>query len=282
MYLEGVIVCVGYGDFLAHTLPHNKQHFNRLVVVTDTKDEDTRALCEFYHVECIQTDAFYENGDPFNKGKGINAGLAVLSKAGWVIHLDADIYLPEQTRSILERLELDERSIYGIDRMMCPTYQAWQDFKDKPKPIHEGWIYVHTTAFPMGVRIAEYAKDGYEPIGFFQMWNPNMSGVYTYSEQHGTADRTDILQAKKFSRGRRQLLPEIIGIHLDSENLNLSEMGKNWNGRKTAPFRKQEAILLKAGKLAYPRLKIRRAYRLPCLKRLQLHIASKLAYFKNI
>jgi hypothetical protein len=31
-------------------------------------------------------------------------------------------------------------------------------------------------------------------------------------------------------------IPEIIGIHLDSENSTIEEMGKNWNGRRSKPF----------------------------------------------
>jgi hypothetical protein len=79
-------------------------------------------------------------------------------------------------------------------------------------------------------------SEGYEPIGFFQMWNPKASGVYLYPELHGAADRTDVLFAKKWARKNRGLIPEIIGIHLDSENSTINEMGKNWNGRKTNYF----------------------------------------------
>ena len=235
-FMEGVIVCVGYADFLAHTLPSVKIHFNKVVVVTDTKDKWTKRICEFHHVQCVQTDVFYEDGDSFNKGKGINEGLKHLSKAGWVVQLDADIYLPPLTRTILDRLELDPQTIYSIDRMMCPSYEEWQRYVSNPKLIHEAYIYVHPTAFPMGVRIAEYMGKGYEPIGYFQLWNPMHSGVYEYPTQHGRADRTDVLHAKAFARLRRQLIPELLCIHLDSEGLGVAEMGKNWNGRKTLPF----------------------------------------------
>jgi hypothetical protein len=236
MYLEGVIVCVNYSDFLAHTLPHNKIHFDRLVVVTDRNDTDTLKLCEYHHVECIQTDSFYAEGADFNKAKGINVGLNRLSRKGFVMHLDADIYLPPLTRRILENIELDPQYIYGVDRMMCPTYADWMQFLEKPSLTHEGWIYIHPTIFPLGVRIAEYMNKGYEPIGFLQLWNPIASKVFWYPEEHGAADRTDVLFAKKWPRAKRGLIPEIIVIHLDSENLNLKEMGKNWNGRKTSPF----------------------------------------------
>ena len=85
LHVEGVIVCVNYSDMLAHTLAAAKAQFNRLVVVTDTKDDATKNLCEYHHVECVRTDVFYENGDKFNKGKAINAGLARLSRKGWVV-----------------------------------------------------------------------------------------------------------------------------------------------------------------------------------------------------
>lgn len=75
---------------------------------------------------------------------------------------------------------------------------------------------------------------GYEPIGYFQMWNPSGSKVYGYPTQHDFCDRTDVLQCKRFPRERRELLPEVVVVHLDSEQL--PEMGKNWRGRKTKLF----------------------------------------------
>jgi hypothetical protein len=238
MYLEGIIVCVNYSDFLAHTLPNNKNHFNNLVVVTDTKDKKTKDLCEYYHVKCIQTDIFYENGNCFNKGAAINYALSQLERKDWVLHLDSDIYLPPLTRTILEKLELDKNKLYGADRLMCPSYEKWNEFVNSPKHIQEGWIYIHLDAFPIGVRIAEYMNhnSGYEPIGYFQLWNPHGSNVHTYPAEHDYCDRTDVLHVKKFKRNQRELLPEIVVIHLDSEGLNVSEMGKNWKGRKTEIF----------------------------------------------
>jgi hypothetical protein len=241
-YIEAVTVCVNYSDFLAHTLPHNKQFFDNYVVVTDTKDEKTKALCEHYKVTCIQTDAFYENEDKINKGKGINEGLKALKKIGWVVHLDADIYLPPLTRDIFENTPMDPKGLYGIDRMMCPTYEEWQEYLSDPDPIHQSWVYVHMTAFPVGVRIAQYYGEGYLPIGYFQMWNPKNSGIFEYPKEHGSVDRSDVIFAKMFYRSNRHLLPELVCIHLDSEDLNLKDMGKNWDGRKTAPFSQKKTV----------------------------------------
>jgi len=236
MYLQAVTVCVNYSDFLAQTIVHNKQIFDHWIIVTTPEDKDTQKLCQHYNVECLVTNEFTKNGDPFNKARGINVALQYLSKHDWVVHLDADIYLPPLTRGILERISLDKNNIYGIDRMMCPTFEAWNKYITNPEPLHTGWVYIHPTIFPVGVRIGEYMSEGYEPIGFFQLWHPNTSGVMLYPETHGGADRTDVQFAKKWARKNRALIPEIIGIHLDSENSTIEQMGKNWSGRKSKHF----------------------------------------------
>jgi glycosyltransferase involved in cell wall biosynthesis len=243
MKIEAVIVCVNYADFLAHTLASTRSQFDRLVIVTDHSDLETKNLCQYYNVQCVQTDVFYEDGDTFNKGKGINEGLKHLDLDGWVVHIDADIYLPPQTRHILESLPLDESKIYGADRLMCPSYKDWLKFQDSPSKLQDSWIFVHLTRFPVGVRVCEYKTyhGGYEPIGYFQLWNPSTSGVKEYPDKHGFADRTDVIHCKKWPREKRELLPEIVLIHLESE----PGFGLNWKGRKTEQFCYVEEILRK-------------------------------------
>ena len=80
--IEGVCVCVNYADFLAQTLGFNRTHFDNLVIVTTPDDYDTINLCEYWNVKCVKTDAFYSNGDAFNKGLGINEGLKNSKKNG--------------------------------------------------------------------------------------------------------------------------------------------------------------------------------------------------------
>jgi hypothetical protein len=233
-YIECVVVCVHYADFLAHTLPASRSMFNRMVVVTTPDDTATQAVCERYDVECVKTDAFYANGDVFAKGRGINAGLERLTLKGWVLHMDADIYLPPKTRGILDRLPLDPQKLYGADRLMCPSPAAFAGYLDAPPPIQSDWVFVRAEAFPVGVRIAQYMErgGGYVPIGYWQLWNPSGSGVSRYPETHGTAARTDFQLGTSWPRERRELLPEIIVIHLESA----PGMALNWEGRKTPPF----------------------------------------------
>lgn len=277
MYLEGIIICVNYSDFLAHTLPSNKIQFDNLVVVTDNKDTKTKWICEYYNVMCIQTDIFYENGNKFNKGAAIDYAMQKLSKKGWVLHIDSDIYLPPLTRSILNKLKLDETKIYGADRLMCPNYEQWIDFIDNPNKIQEGWVYVHMDAFPVGVRLAEYHNEsGWEPLGYFQLWNPNGSGVHNYPTEHGFADRTDILQAKKWPREKRELLPEIVTIHLDSEGLNTDKMGKNWNGRKTKIFSRDKGTT-KLSKKGYRKIVFSKILKKRAMKTLMFALGAFVA-----
>lgn len=80
MWLECIMVCVDYGDFLDITLGNNKKHFDKIVVVTTQKDKETQNVCKKHGVTSIITNRLYEDGANFNKGKAINDGLKHLSK----------------------------------------------------------------------------------------------------------------------------------------------------------------------------------------------------------
>lgn len=231
--LEAVIVCDRYHDFLRHTLPANKFHFDRVVVVTSPEDRETRRICEFYHVECIPTDAIRSRWKEFHKGEAINIGLAALSRRDWVVHLDADIWLPPQTRDLIARMDLDRAGLYGIDRFLVKGYPAWQAFLETPPLQHENSTWIHPTAFPLGTRVQFPSVRGYIPIGFFQLWNPKGSGVERYPEGHEDAGREDSLFAMQWPRSKRHLLPEIIGYHLETDG----RMGANWAGRTSPEFK---------------------------------------------
>lgn len=232
--LECVIVCSQYDDFLRNTLPNNKFIFDRLVVVTSPEDKRTQKLCEFYHVECVKSERLTRNGK-FHKGMAVNDGLDRLSKDAWVLHLDADIWLPPQTRFMLERAELDPRMLYGIDRFNVKGIDQWQDFLNHPPLQHEAGAYIHLSnhRLSVGTRVMQNHMQGWLPIGFFQLWNPKHSGISKYPEGHTDAGREDLLFANQWCRACRALIPEIIGYHLESDDAGF---GTNWAGRKTARF----------------------------------------------
>jgi hypothetical protein len=150
-----------------------------------------------------------------------------------VVHLDADIWLPPQTRNLLRAAELDRTMLYGIDRFLVKGPDAWHEFLERPvmKLQHEDYTWVHTDAFPIGTRVCAYG--GYLPLGFFQLWHPGVSGIKTYPADHTTAARGDVAFGAQWARGKRGFIPELIGYHLESED---AAHGSNWNGRTTARF----------------------------------------------
>lgn len=231
--IEAVTVCVSYSDFLAWSLLWNKRHFERLIVVTDHGDKRTKALCEYHHIECFATDAFYNNDKAFDKSAAITEALTHLSCSDWVAQIDADVVLPPRTRGVLERAHLNPHHIYGIDRLMCKSFKDWICFVSQPEVQHASNIFVQANAFPLGVRISTMEDDGYTPIGYFQLWNPKHTGRIHYPG-HGTAHRGDMQFARQWGRGERVLIPEIVAIHLESEDL--PHMGANWRGRRTHRF----------------------------------------------
>lgn len=234
-YIECVIVCHKFADFLCHTLPHNKSFFNRIVVVTSPEDKATQKLCEFYHVECVVTDRLQTKQGKFCKGAGINDGLARLSKRGWVVHMDADIWLPPQFRLLVAWANLDKRMLYGIDRFAVVGAHKWQAFLESPKLQHEcgSYIHLHNSGFPLSTRVMQTHMGGYMPIGFFQLWNPPGSGVRHYPEGHLDAGREDLQFGNNWLRNQRGFIPEVVCYHLESES---GKMGVNWGGRQTKPF----------------------------------------------
>lgn len=234
MKIECVVVSVNYGDFLSVTLPTNRSLFDKMVVVTSPEDERSRLLCEFWHVQTVVSDACYRDGSKLNKGAMINEGLRALDGDGWVVHMDADIFVPPLFRHIFERLELDEDGLYHADRLMCRDWKDWMRFWMRPVLINEANIFVHPRPFPLGVRLAKTEYGGFLPLGYFQCWNQGRKKI-TYPEQHTDVARTDIQLARLFSRRHRHLLPEVFLIHVETPGI-FATMGQNWQGRTTPEF----------------------------------------------
>lgn len=237
--IEVFTYCENYSDFLAETLPTNIHLFDNYTVITTPEDRDTIRLCDIYRVKCLKInkkEVLSNDKDIFFKGYCLNEALKTSKYHDWVLSLDADIWLPPRTRQLLDNKYLDPELIYGIDRMMCNSYEEWIKFKKNPK-IHEGWIYMFLDAFPMGVRNVGYESEGYIPIGFFQLWNIKGSGINDYPIKHFKKEkytiRSDTFHTKKWKPHQRGFIPELVGIHLASSNGE--KMGVNWNGRKT-PF----------------------------------------------
>lgn len=232
-WLEGITICVDYADFLDVTLHHNLHHFDEFVVVTTHADKATQAVCEKHGVYCVKTDAMQERGDYFNKGLGINLGLAHLRHHGWLLHLDSDIVLPDRFRTVLNKARLDESCIYGADRMNVTSREQYDKLCNHThfkRQFHHKYLVNAPGHLPLGARLL-HNEYGYCPIGYFQLWHNSMKNRYPVNQ--GSAEHTDVLFSLQWEVQNRRLLPEVITYHLESER---AKMGTNWNGRKTKKF----------------------------------------------
>ncbi len=241
--LESVMVCVDYADYLEEVLPYLLPHVDDLVVVTTPEDGRTRKTCARHGVRCLPTRCFYREGEAFNKARGINYGLANLKLDGWVLHIDADIVLPQRTRYLLNNMDLDVRKLYGCDRVNCVGRAAWDEFKQDPEIQYEWRCLIKPPRrWPLGARIAHMEHGGYCPIGFFQLWSPRGSGIARYPQVcQGTAEHSDVLHAIQWEREDRGLIPELICVHLETKDKgDRRPMGQNWAGRTTPEFTQDE------------------------------------------
>jgi hypothetical protein len=237
--VEAVTVSVGYGDLLAQTLPENLPLLDHIVVATAPDDEETREVCRRHSVHCILSEDHKRGGD-FNKGRLIQRIFDQVNGRGWVLHLDSDIVLPRKFSDYLDWADLDDRVIYGADRCNLMGYDRWQSLKINhgfwDNHTHESSFWFHGSA-PTGSRWVSKLH-GYVPIGAFQLFHGNAAidkgmHVRRYPYHHQDCARADIQFALQWDRRYRQILPEVILLHLESEPCKI---GSNWNGRQTKRF----------------------------------------------
>lgn len=237
MKIEAVTVCVNYSDFLEHSIRYNKSLFDKWVVVTDNKDIKTKELCDRSGVMCVQTDEFYRDGSTFAKYRGINEGLKHLDKDGWIVFMDGDILLSPLTRRVFERKELQKHKMYGIDRLNCKGYERFVQFEQSNPVIIDNWL-LHGAGLEFGARIVHIYGDesengrftGWKPLGFFQMIHS--SKLVEYPDHSPNASRGDLEFTKLWRMEDRELIPEIIGVHIYTEDYK----GQNWGSRQSKPF----------------------------------------------
>jgi len=225
MKLDIITVCVDYADFLAVTLPEAMKH-GRVTVATAPKDLATIELCKHHGVACVVTDAWYQDGDPFNKGAGINAALEARKPEGWLLSMDADIVLPPAPRNGTPIAQLDKQCMYGARRLECERMDRWEEC------LREG-NYFDLPLSPLP-RIGKNgrvwgSRPTRNPIavqGYFQLWHYGERPYKLYEWRD--ARKCDVSLALKFKDRERKLIPwpKYQVIHLGIRK-------KNWRGRLT-------------------------------------------------
>ena len=140
MRINAISVCVDYSDFFAHCIKVNLETIDKWIVMTSLEDIATVELCAKYpKIQCIQTNIFYEGG-VFRKYAAINEGMRHLDKDCWVLFIDSDIVMHSYTKRILEELKLDEKKIYGMDRLNCKGFEKWIEFQKSGGLLANNWL----------------------------------------------------------------------------------------------------------------------------------------------
>lgn len=124
-----VTVSVDYEDELRLSLQANRKVFKSdYLVVTAPDNVNTISICREFGVSVMETDAFYRNRAVFNKWAGLEEGLDVLGRSGWIAILDSDIVFPETAE-----INLDEKFLYTPQRKILqdfsggiPSESEWQ------------------------------------------------------------------------------------------------------------------------------------------------------------
>ena len=96
-----VIVSVDYAEKLSITLPINRRHFGRVLVVTKVQDNLTPRVATQNRAEVYVIDAHYTDSAAFQKWRAVEEGLDWIGRTGLVCLMDADIVWPRVTPDIV-------------------------------------------------------------------------------------------------------------------------------------------------------------------------------------
>lgn len=225
--LEAVTVSVGFDDFLDVTLAANHGLVDTMIVVTSYEDYATQSVARKHGAMVVETDLFKKNGRTFNKGPAINAGFNYFQYHGWRMHIDCDILLPSQFRRMLfNHTHLDTNCLYGADR----SNVVGRDELSKITNQHtEGMLIGPREGHNSGYRFV-HNLDGYQPLGYFQLWHASTHKPYPFSL--GTAAHDDLMFASLWPHSHRRLLPSSFVYHLCSAP---PKVGENWEGNRKQP-----------------------------------------------
>ncbi len=198
---KSLTVCVDYDDFLTVTLPRNKRHFSRTLVVTSPTDTQTQELAKEQECECYVTDAFYRDGAVFNKGLAVEEAFDVLGRDGWICVWDADVVMPE--------------SIDIQNREQDCLYVPGRHILDQPGRFSDD---LNWATLPLPTQPHEF--DGYCQIFHASAIDPPWYGT-TWTHAGGCDSDFEF----KFPAEKRRRAPFTV-LHLGTD-------GSNWRGRVT-------------------------------------------------
>lgn len=247
MFIEAIIVCVNYSDFLEITLPKNINHFDHIIIITTPEDVNTINYIESLKsakISLIKTNYFTFNRAKFNKGLAINLAYDHLKYKDFICYLDSDIVLEEDFRTKFENQKPEIELFYGCPRRDFPTKQHWDDFISNKKQLNEfikyrgsgyGFFAIHnynSTIFQNLLRNNLYKMpypywflNGSESDWVFR----NYWGERIFNPKLGKFPECHLEPNNDYDTGKYKELP--------FECYHLGEVGKNHNNRVTEQFK---------------------------------------------
>ncbi len=222
--IDAVLVCAGYGDFLAWTLRNNLQHFDRFVVVTASQDLRTQEIARDAGANVVISEVYREDGTSFNKGRMLNEGFDALDDAEWVLITDADILLPAGFRQRLASRTLHPDLLYYATRLDAPS-------ENTPQWLNH-YLLGSATHQQLGF---EQPGANRMPWGYFQLVHRDAACLRdrspaVYPPDYPTAGDVDYAFMELWPKQNRVLLPEVV-IHIPH-----GTEGTNWSGRQSPPL----------------------------------------------
>lgn len=200
--MRGIVVCVGYDDLLAVTLPNNVKHFSECLVVTSPGDAETHRVCQQVpNVKVLATDAFTRHGATFNKGLAIEEGFEQFGRYGWICVWDADTLLPPKPNFGV----LECGNLYSARRRIVNDVLSWSE--DIP------W-----SEYPIS---GEVGMPGY--LHLFHANDPAIATLPWYDLRFIHAGGGDGYFQSRWPQDRKRYMP--------FEVLHLGPKDTNWFGR---------------------------------------------------
>lgn len=230
MFIEAVVPCVDYDDFLQITLPNNQFILSRITVLTAPWDCRTAELAAKHGANVIVTDS-WQKGGPFNKARALNEWLERMATSEhgdtWALVLDADVLLPRDC--CLDVNQLAPEGLYSARRRMCYDYASYQQFAMglrsldtfpvRVPPVRNGRVWGHRpTSNPAGLQ------------GYMQLWCPSRGAGLKRFPETGTAGQYDVEFGLSFPQSSREYLQHYEVLHLGATQVN-------WTGRRSSRWR---------------------------------------------
>jgi len=189
---------------LKATLKCNKDHVDRVIVLTEKYDNETIKVCHDEHIECRLSTAFHHSKeDAFNKGRAIRWVQEELhadpaNQDTVILLVDADICLPENFWGEVPAHPKKGHLYSTVNRCMY----------EKPADYFRGWP-AFQERYPLST------------MGMFQMYMAHPQ-AQIYSDEYPTAAVSDIEFGTQFKK--------VHTLRLFLHHIGLSQLHSDWAG----------------------------------------------------